>query len=84
MKRPLSFIKPQPRPIPLPGNIRNLYRLDKHNNKIKDRILEVLQFLFTNDDNCYEIIGTKGSFTDNYIELNSNGDRYKKLAQYRD
>ena len=57
-------------------SIRHLCRPNRQKNKIKDRILEYTRALYMNDENYYEHVAIKGVFNNNYIGLESNGDRY--------
>ena len=64
-------------------DIRNLFRLEKENKAIKDRILRDIKNLFEHekeDENYYQPVGGINFWSNNYIECESNGDRNKTLS----
>ena len=95
-KRPISFIRPQPRPRPLrktktiEGNhsvtyIRIIFKLGKEHT-IKDQVLEDTKALFINGDGYCKFIKTRSTFNHDSVESESNGDWYTNfsLAGYLD
>ena len=57
--------------------IRNSFRLKR---ETKDRTIEDVRSLLENYDYFYESIKTKDALSKNYIELESNSNRYKNLS----
>ena len=62
-------------------DIRNLFRLEKETNAIKDRILRDIKNLFEHEEeeNYYKPVRVSNFWRNNYIEYESNGDRNKTL-----
>ena len=61
--------------------IRNLFRLKKENETIKNRIIRDIRNLFENEEEDYCKLVRVGNFwSNNYIERESNGDRNKTLT----
>ena len=67
-------------------DIRNLFRQEKETKAIKDRILRDIKNLFENgeEENYYKPVKASNSWSNNYIEYESNGDRNKapSVEQY--
>ena len=57
-------------------NVRNLLILKK-NKKIKDRIIRDTRNLFEHKEDHYKLVGVDNSWSNNYIEYESNGDSSK-------
>ena len=57
-------------------DISNLFRLEKKTKAIKDRILRDIKNLFEHEEeNYYKPVRVNNSWSNNYIECESNGDR---------
>ena len=64
-------------------DIRNLVRLEKETKAIKDKILRDINILFEHGDkeeNYYKPVRVGDSWSNNYIEYESNNDRNKMLS----
>ena len=62
-------------------NIRNLCRLEKENETIKDRVIRGIKNLFDHQEEVFYRPVTKVNFwSNNYIEHVSNGDRNQTLS----
>ena len=64
-------------------DIRNLVRLEKETKAIKDKILRDINILFEHGDkeeNYYKPVRVGDSWSNNYIEYESNTDRNKMLS----
>ena len=66
-------------------NVRNLFRLKKENEAIKDRKISIKD-LFEQEEDFYKPLSVGNFYSNNYIEYESNGDRNKTLLikQYLD
>ena len=67
-------------------NIRNLFRLKKETEAIKDRILTYTKNLFEHtevEENYYKPVKSSNVWSNNYIEYKSNGDRNKTISVKR-
>ena len=61
-------------------DIRNLFRLKKENEAIKDRIIKDTKNLLEHEERDYQKPVRVGNFWRyNYVEYESNGDRNKTL-----
>ena len=60
-------------------SIRNLLKLKKENEAIKDRIIRDIRTLFKQDD-YYKPTTVCNFWNNNYIEYESNSDRNKNLS----
>ena len=62
--------------------MRNLFRPEKENNAIKDRIIRDIRNLFENgeEENYYKSVSVNNFWNNNYIEYESNGDENKTLS----
>ena len=59
-------------------HIRKVFRLEKENKAIKDRIIRSIRHLFMNGEEDYYKPVREGNFwSNNHIEYESNGDRNK-------
>ena len=66
-------------------DIRNLIRLEKENEAIKDRILRYIKNLFEHEEkNYYKPLRVNNFWSNNYTEYKSNGDKNKtpSVEQY--
>ena len=66
-------------------DIRNLIRLEKENEAIKDRILRNIKNLFEHEEkNYYKPVRANNFWSNNYTEYKSKGDRNKtpSVEQY--
>ena len=66
-------------------DIRNLIRLEKENEAIKDRILRNIKNLFEHEEkNYHKPVRANNFWSNNYTEYKSNGDRNKtpSVEQY--
>ena len=66
-------------------DIRNLIRLEKENEAIKDTILRNIKNLFEHEEkNYYKPVRANNFWSNNYTEYKSNGDRNKtpSVEQY--
>ena len=64
-------------------DIRNLVRLEKETKAIKDKILRDINILFEHgnkEENYYKPARVGDSWSNNYIEYESNNDRNKMLS----
>ena len=60
-------------------SIRNLFKLKKENDAIKDQIITDNRTLFKQGDGYYKPIRADNFWNNNYIEYQSSGDRNKGL-----
>ena len=61
--------------------IRNLFKLKKENETIKDRIIRGIRTLFEQEEkDYYRLIRTGNIWNRNYIEYDGSGDRNKNLS----
>ena len=60
-------------------SIRNLFKLKKENERIKDRITKDM-ILFEQKDDYHKPIRVGNCWNNNYVEYKSNGDRTKNLS----
>ena len=60
----------------------NLYRLQRENKEIKDRVIRNIRNLFEHEEeeNFYKSVKVGNFWNNNYIEYESNGDRNKTLS----
>ena len=90
LKRPISFIRPQPRPRTLRKTktierndsvtyIRNIFKLGKEHT-IKDQVLEDIEAPFINGNGYCKFIKTRSTFNYDSVESESNGDWYTNLS----
>ena len=62
-------------------DIRKLFRKNKKDDDIKDKIIRHIKTLFESDKESYYKLGSIGNgFDSNYIEYESNGDKNKTLS----
>ena len=62
-------------------DIRKLFRKNKKDDDIKDKIIRHIKTLFESDKESYYKLGRIGNgFDSNYIEYESNGDKNKTLS----
>ena len=62
-------------------DVRNLFRLKKENEAIKDRIIRDIRNLFQMEkEDYYKPVSVGNFWSRNYIEYESNGDRNKALS----
>ena len=65
-------------------DIRSLFRQEKETDSIKDITLRDLKNLFEHDHekegNYYKPVRVSNFWSNNYIEYESNSDRYKTLS----
>ena len=62
-------------------SIRNLFKLKKENQAIKDRIIRRIRTLFEQEEkDYYEPIRVDSFWNNSYIEYESSGDRNKYLS----
>ena len=60
--------------------IRNLFKLKKENEAIKDRIIRDIKTLFKQEEDYYKPVRVSNLWNNNYIEYESNGDKNKNLS----
>ena len=61
--------------------MRNLFRLKKENEGIKDRLIRDNKNLFEHEEkNYYKPVRLGNSWSENYTEYESNSDRNKTLS----
>ena len=61
-------------------NIRNLFKKEKKDKGIKDKVLRDIRTLFESDeDEYYRPTRTGNAFSGSYVEYESNGDKDKTL-----
>ena len=61
--------------------IRNLFRLKKRNEAIKDRVIRDIWNIFEGEEEDYlKPVNAVTFWSNNYIEYESNGERNKKLS----
>ena len=60
----------------------NLFRLQRENKEIKDRVIRNIRNLFEHEEeeNFYKSVKVGNFWNNNYIEYESNGDRNKTLS----
>ena len=61
-------------------SIRNIFKLEKKNEAIKDRVIRDIRTFFKQEDNYYKPIRVVNFWSNNYIEYESSGDRNKNLS----
>ena len=61
-------------------NIRNLFKLKKENQAIKDRIIRDIKSLFEKEEDYDKTIREGNAWNNNYIEYESNGNKNKILS----
>ena len=61
-------------------SIRNLFKLKRDNEAIKDRIIQDIKILFEQEDDYYKPIRTDNFWNNNYIAYESNGGENKNLS----
>ena len=61
-------------------SIRNLFKLKRDNEAIKDRIIQDIKILFEQEDDYYKPIRTDNFWNNNYIAYESNGSENKNLS----
>ena len=61
-------------------SIRNLFKLKKESEAIKDRIFRDIRTFFKQEDDYYKPIRVGNFWNNNYIEHESSGDRSKNLS----
>ena len=61
-------------------SIRNLFKLKKENEAIKDRIIRDITTHFKQEDDYYKLTRVGNFWNNNYIEYESSGDRNKNLS----
>ena len=61
-------------------SIRNLFKLKKENEAIKDRIIRDIKTLLKQEDDYYKPISVGNFWNINYIKYESSGDRNKNLS----
>ena len=62
-------------------SIRNLFKIKKENEEIKDRIIKDIKTLFEQEEkDYYKPIRVGNFWNKNYIEYESSGDRKKNLS----
>ena len=68
--------------IPKPLPRLNLLPFSKNPKPARKRntIKDIRVLYINNNDDYYETIKTKGLLNDNYVKLDSNGDRHKKVS----
>ena len=54
-------------------SIRNLFKLKKEKEEIKDRTIRDIRILFEQEDDYYKPIKTGNFWNNNYIKYESNG-----------
>ena len=60
------------------GDIRNIFRLKKENEAIKNRVIRNIRNFFAHEEvNYYTPLRADKFSSNNYIEYESNGDRNK-------
>ena len=57
-------------------NIRNHFRLEKENNRIKDKLLRDIKNLF---EEYYKTVRVNNIWSNNYIEYKNNSDKNRVL-----
>ena len=61
--------------------MRNLFRLKKDNETIKDRVIRDISNLFEHEEeNYYKPVRVGNFWSNNYIEYENNGGRNKTLS----
>ena len=60
-------------------NVRNLFKLKKENEAIKDRMIRDIRTLTEKEEKDYKPMRV-GNFWNNYIEYKNSGDRDKNLS----
>ena len=60
-------------------NVRNLFKLKKENEAIKDRMIRDIRTLIEKEEKDYKPMRV-GNFWNNYIEYKNSGDRDKNLS----
>ena len=61
-------------------NVKNLFRLKKESEEIKDRIIRDVKKFFELEEDYYKPVMISNFHSNNYIEYESNGDRNKTLS----
>ena len=61
-------------------SIRNLFKLKKETEAIKDRIIRDIRTLFKQEGDYYKPIRVGNFWSNNYIKYESSGDRNKNLS----
>ena len=56
-------------------SVRNLLKLKKENEAIKDRIIRDIMTLFKQEDDYYKSIRVSNFWNNNHIKYESSGDR---------
>ena len=59
---------------------RNLFRLIKENETIKDKIIRDIKIPLEKEDDYYKPMKVGNFWNNNYIEYESNGDKKKNLS----
>ena len=59
---------------------RNLFRLIKENETIKDKIIRDIKIPLEKEDDYYKPMKGGNFWNNNYIEYESNGDKKKNLS----
>ena len=59
-------------------SIRNLFKIEKDYEEIKDRIIRYIRTFFEQEEKYYKSIRVGNFWNNNYIEHESSGDRNKK------
>ena len=62
------------------NDVRNLFRLKKEKEAIKDRIIRDIRDLFEHGEDCYKPVRVGYFGGKNYINCESNGDKNKTLS----
>ena len=60
--------------------MRNIFRLKKENEAIKDRLTRDIRVLFDQEEDYYKPVRVGDFWSENYIEYGSNEDRNKTLS----
>ena len=58
----------------------NLFTLKNENNAVKNRIIRDIRSLFENEEEYYKPVRVGNLWSNNYIEYESNSDKYKTLS----
>ena len=61
-------------------SIRNIFKLKKGNEAIKEKIIRDIRTLFKQEDDYHKPVRVGNFWNSNYIEYGNNGDRNKNLS----
>ena len=67
----------KPRKLEIIKNVKNLFRLKRKIDAIKDRVIRDSRKLFEQEENYYKPVRVDRFWNSNYIERENNGDREK-------